>query len=68
MTIEGVGFPEKWPNTHYNKASLKSGDQSYPIKFKSISPNSVTFFVPPGFDAQTYKFALVTPTGSERIW
>jgi hypothetical protein len=66
VTINGVGFPETWPNTYYNKLSLTFGTKSLPLQIVSMSSSRIVFVMPPGFNNKQYLFNIITPQATTK--
>ncbi len=43
VTINGVGFPQKWPNNYYNQMSLSTNGKNVALNIVSIFTSSIVF-------------------------
>lgn len=68
VTFTGTGFPETWPNKHYNrlafvKSAFAMGSRNLPLTIESMTPGQIVLNVPKGPSNRQYSFSVTNPMG-----
>ena len=63
VTLTGTGFPETWPNKHYNRLAFAIGSRNLPLTIESMTPGQIVLNVPKGPSNCQYSFSVTNPMG-----
>lgn len=60
ISLLGAGFPDTWPNKHYNNISFLIGTKNYPVQVISTKADKFTFMIPKGAHGTNYVLQITS--------
>lgn len=67
ISLLGAGFPDSWPNKHYNNLSFSLNGKNLPLEVVSTKADKFTFKVPKGTDNTNYILNIASSYNNQLI-